>query len=207
MMITDRLKSTVETVLEADKAVTHRVARHRHKPAAKAVGWAGDLADEPPLLALSAGTALVGLVLGRRDIARAGLRMLAAHMVAIGAKSVLKNTIDRTRPKRAIKTGEERFEPGTSHDHEQQSFASGHTAGMMAVTRAAAHEIDGVAVPGALLTVAVAAAQPVAGNHYVTDTLAGAAIGWASEAMVGLVFDAWTWGADSGEVKRASSRS
>ena len=188
------IKTALEPVLNVDKAVTHGAARHRHRPSAKAVGWAADWADEPPLLAFSGGVAAGGFALGRRDIARAGLRMLAAHTVAIGAKSVLKNTVDRTRPKQAMKTGEERFEPGTSDDHEQQSFASGHTAGMMAVTRAAAHEIDGVALPGALVTVTVAAAQPVAGNHYISDVLVGAAIGWAAERLVGLAFNRWTWG-------------
>lgn len=191
MTETNQITAALHSLLQADKAVTHRAARHRDEPLARAVGWAAELADEPQLITLSIVTAAVGLATGRRDVARAGARMVAAHLVAIGAKSVLKRTVDRSRPKHALETGEERFEPGTSDDHEQQSFASGHTAGMMAVTRAVAHEIEGLALPGAVATAAVAAAQPVAGNHYVSDVAVGAVIGWAAEALVGMAFDRW----------------
>ncbi len=204
MTETNQIIAALHSLLQADKAVTHRAARHRDKPLAKAVGWAAELADEPQLLTLSVVTAAVGLATGRRDVARAGARMLAAHLVAIGAKSVLKHTIDRSRPKHALETGEERFEPGTSDDHQQQSFASGHTAGMMAVTRAAAHEIDGMALPGMVATAAVAAAQPFAGNHYVTDVVAGAVIGLVAEALVGVAFDRWTWGEDANPLSNSS---
>jgi len=54
----------------------------------------------------------------------------------------------------------------------------------VAVARAAAREIDGAALPAALGAGAVAAIQPAAGNHYLSDVIVGGAIGWLSEAVV-----------------------
>nr|WP_257015686.1 phosphatase PAP2 family protein [Sphingomonas melonis] len=115
--------------------------------------------------------------------------MLAAHLVATGIKSAIKHSIDRTRPAKAIDDGQHRFEAGDSHDHDLSSFPSGHTAGAVAVARAASREIDGAATPAALGVAAVAAIQPVAGNHYLSDVLVGGAIGWASEALVDALFN------------------
>ena len=125
---------------DADLAVTHRAAKHRHDPLVKAAGAAAEIADQPPLIALSAGTALVGLVTRRPDLVRGGLRMLAAHGVATGIKTLIKHRVDRTRPKKALDDGEHRFELGRTHDHDLNSFPSGHLAGAVAVSRAAAHE-------------------------------------------------------------------
>jgi len=182
-------KAAAETVLEADRRATHKAARYRDTPLARAAGQAAEIADQPPLIALSVATAAVGLFVRRPDLVRGGTRMLAAHLVATGIKHVVKRSVDRTRPSRAISDGEHRFEPGSSHDHDLNSFPSGHLAGAVAVSRALAHEVKGSALPAALATGAVAAAQAPAGNHYFTDMAAGAAIGWAAEAAVGLVFD------------------
>ena len=54
----------------------------------------------------------------------------------------------------------------------------------MAVARAAAREIDGAALPAALGAGAIAAIQPAAGNHYLSDVIVGGAIGWIAEAVV-----------------------
>jgi membrane-associated phospholipid phosphatase len=175
---------------DTDLAVTHQAAQHRHDPLVKAAGAAAEIADQPPLIALSAGTALVGLVTRRPDLVRGGLRMLAAHGVATGIKTLIKHRVDRTRPKKALDDGEHRFELGRTHDHDLNSFPSGHLAGAVAVSRAAAHEIDGASTPAALVTAAVAAAQAPAGNHYLSDMVAGTVIGWLSEAAVGALFDA-----------------
>ena len=198
----ETIQDVGRTVLAADKNTTHALARYRDAPLAKAWAKVAELADEPPLLTLTLGTAAVGLIVKRRDLTRAGLRAAAAHTIAIQTKSLLKNSIDRARPKHALVTGDERLEPGDSDDHELQSFPSGHTAGAVAVARAATHEIEGAAVPATLAAVAAVAAQPVAGNHYLSDMAAGAVIGWVAEALVGAVFDRWSWGREDEPVDR-----
>jgi membrane-associated phospholipid phosphatase len=180
----------VRAVAQADKALTHQAARHRGHPAARAAGEAAEIADQPPLVALAAATTLAGLVTRRADLVRGGLRMLAAHALATGVKTLIKHRVDRTRPKKALADGEHRFEPGGSRDHDLGSFPSGHLAGAVAAGRAASHEVAGVGAPAALATGAVAAAQAPAGNHYLIDMAAGAVIGWLAEAAVGAAFDA-----------------
>jgi membrane-associated phospholipid phosphatase len=59
----------------------------------------------------------------------------------------------------------------------------------VAVSRAASHEIDGAGIVGALATAAIGAIQPAAGKHYILDTVAGGAIGYAVEAVVSAAFD------------------
>lgn len=184
------VRKTLKAALKADRRATHAAARARDHPVVKALGTAAEIADQPPLIVLSAATAVAGLVLDRSDLVRGGTRMLAAHLAATALKHVVKRSVDRTRPKRALKDGKHRFEPGHSHDHELNSFPSGHLAGAVAVSRALAHEVEGTGAPAALVTIGVAAAQAPAGNHYFSDMAAGALIGWVAEAMVGAVFDA-----------------
>lgn len=174
---------------KADRALTHAAAAHRDQPLARAAGHAAEIADQPPLVALSTATLLIGLATRRPELIRGGLRMLAAHGLATGIKTLVKHRVDRTRPKKALADGH-RFARGESRDHDLNSFPSGHLAGAVAVSRAAGHAIDGTGTPAALVTAAVAAAQAPAGNHYLSDMVAGAAIGWLSEAAVGAALDA-----------------
>lgn len=185
-----KTRTAADTILAVDKEATHTAAQVRDTRLAKIAGTAADVADQPPLIALSIGTALIGVVARRPDLIRGGLRMLASHLVATGIKNAIKHRVDRTRPNRAIEAGEHRFEPGSSQEHDLSSFPSGHLAGAVAVGRAAAHEIHGTGTPALLVTTAVAAAQAPAGKHYLSDMAAGAVIGWVSEAIVGAVFDA-----------------
>ena len=183
-----KAKQAVKRVARADRQVTHSAARFRDRPWMKVIGGFLEAADQPPLIVASAGTLAIGLLARRGDLARGGARMLASHLVATGAKLVVKHQFDRARPGEAIAHGAH-FAKGDEGGHEDKSFPSGHTAGAVAVARAAAHEIDGAAVPAAIASVAVAAGQAPAGNHYLSDVFAGAVIGWASEAVVGAVFD------------------
>jgi len=59
----------------------------------------------------------------------------------------------------------------------------------VAVAIAASRDIEGAAGPAALGALTIAAAQPATGSHYLSDVLAGALIGWVSEAIVSAVFD------------------
>lgn len=182
-------------IVRVDKALSHRLARHRHHPLAKAAGWAAEAADQPQLIGLSLATIAAGAVAGRRDLVRGGARMLAAELLATTGKAAIKRLIDRSRPGHALASGDHRFRGGDSDEHELTSFPSGHTAGAVAVSLAAAREIDGVGLPAALATAGVAAAQAPSGHHYLGDVAAGAAIGWLAEALVDAAFARWdaTW--------------
>ena len=189
-----QISDAARSVVEADKNATHTLAAHRDHPAMKLAGWASELADQPPLIALSLGTLALGLVTRRGALVRGGGRMLAAHLAATAVKAVVKSLVDRARPAHAMETGDQRFEAGEgSEHHELNSFPSGHTAGAVAVARAASRDIDGAAAPAALATVAVAAAQVPSGHHYLLDVIVGGAIGWLSEAAVSAIIDQIEW--------------
>lgn len=184
-----KTKQTVAAVAEADRRATHAAAARRDAPLVKAIGFLAEAADQPPLIVASVATLAVGVAMRRADLARGGARMLLAHLLATAAKSAIKHRINRNRPGHALDGAGTHFAPGNSRDHEESSFPSGHTAGAVAVARAASRDIAGVGLPATLAAGAVAAAQAPAGHHYLSDVVAGAAIGWAVEAMVSAVFD------------------
>ncbi|HEU0065765.1 MAG TPA: phosphatase PAP2 family protein [Sphingomonas sp.] len=172
------------TIADADVEAGQRAAEHRDHPVVKVAGQASEIADQPPLVALSAATVTLGLVLRRPAILRVGLRMLAAHALATGVKSVVKANIDRTRPARAEAVGHHVGSGAGTQDGGLNSFPSGHTAGAVAVTEAIVRDIPGAALPARAAAIAVAGIQVPRGKHYVSDLMAGAAIGWASEVAV-----------------------
>lgn len=190
-----KTKKAARKAAKADRRLTHRAARRRDTPAMRVLGFLGEAADQPQLITAAVGTIAAGLVGRRRDLVRGGTRMLAAHLLATAAKSAIKRSIDRTRPAKALRDGSHRFAPGHSDDHEMNSFPSGHTAGAVAVARAVTREFDGAAAPAALGVGAIAAIQPAAGNHYLSDVIVGGAIGWIAEAVVDALFDSATRGA------------
>ena len=183
-----KAKTAAKRVERADRTLTYEAAANRDTAPVRIADFIGGVADQPQLITASIATIAAGLIMRRTDLMRGGTRMLAAHLVATAAKTAIKRSIDRTRPAKAIDDGAHRFEPGDSRDHDQSSFPSGHTAGAVAVARAAAREIDGAAAPAAIGVGAIAAIQPIAGNHYLSDVLVGGAIGWLSEALVDAVF-------------------
>ena len=184
-----KAKKLAKKLAKADQRATHKAAKLRKTPLMKVVATLAELADQPPLIAASIGTIVIGLATKRADLARGGARMLASHLLATGAKLVIKRQFDRTRPGHALDHDGHHFSHSDEGGHEEKSFPSGHTAGAVAVALAASHDIDGAAIPAALATGAVAAAQAPAGNHYLTDVAAGAAVGWAAEVVVSAVFD------------------
>lgn len=183
MTIVETLKDTVSAVEAADLRVTRALAPHRHKPEVREAGRWSEIADQPPLIAISAAVLVAGLAMRRTGLARTGGRMLAAHLLATGVKTAIKRSIDRTRPDEALDEGY-RAEPGDSEAHELSSFPSGHTAGAVAVAEAVAREAPVLAVPMRLLAAAVALVQLPRAKHFVSDVAVGAAIGWASERVV-----------------------
>ncbi|WP_315761166.1 phosphatase PAP2 family protein [Sphingomonas sp. Y38-1Y] len=188
MKIVDGVREAVVAVEALDLKVTRALAHQRHRPEVKAAGKASEVADQPPLIALSAAVLVAGLAARQPAVARTGLRMLAAHALATGIKTAIKRSIDRTRPDHAIENGY-RAEAGGSARHELSSFPSGHTAGAVAVAEAIAREVPAAATPVRLLALAVALVQLPRCKHFVSDVVVGAAIGWVGERGASAVMD------------------
>lgn len=183
------LKKAAKKVVKTDHEVTHAVSAARETLPVRIAGLLAEVGDQPELITASAGTLVVGLVSRRPDLIRGGARMLTAHLVATGVKTMIKHRLDRHRPAAAEESGDHHFRKGASHDHDENSFPSGHTAGAVAVARAASRDIEGAGTPAGLAATAIAAAQPATGSHFLSDVVAGAAVGWVSEAVVSAIFD------------------
>ena len=176
-----KLAKAATQLVKADRKVTHDAAKHREQPAVKTLGKLSEGADQPPLLLLGVGTIVVGAVLRQPVMLRTGARMLASEVVATGIKTLIKRSVDRTRPTKAIETGTHTFAAGDSKDHDQSSFPSGHTAGAVAVAGALAKDVPVIGAPAYALAGGVAAVQLPRGKHYVLDTVAGAAVGFVAQ--------------------------
>lgn len=175
---------TARRAADVEHELTGKAATQRHRKPVALLGTASEAADQPPLVFISLVTLGTGIVLRRPPLARTGARMLLAHALATGGKTVLKRTIDRTRPRRALADGEHRAEKNSgARDTDLNSFPSGHTAGAVAVAQAVSAEVPALAVPARGAATAVGATQLPYGKHYVSDVLAGAAIGWLSEKL------------------------
>lgn len=197
-------KKKAKQAAKAEHALLGHVAQSvRHKPVAM-MGKASELADQPPLIALSLATIAVGAVLRRRDVARTGARMLLAHALATAGKTVLKRSVDRARPARALADGEAKVGAGQgASDTDFNSFPSGHTAGAVSVAEAVAHTAPSLAIPARSGAAAVAAIQLPRGAHYPTDVAIGAAIGWLAERAAGVLVTAGERAIDRQLAKRA----
>ena len=178
----------------ADAHAATYAAQARNHPLIKIAGPLSEAADQPPLIVASSVTFVAGLVLGQPKLARAGARMLASHLLATWIKGLIKDRVDRTRPHLLVDEEEYRMEPGTSEKSEERSFPSGHTAGILAVTRALSREYPQTGLAGAAVTLAIAGVQVPRGKHYPSDLAAGAVVGWAAEAAVDEVARQIAWG-------------
>jgi membrane-associated phospholipid phosphatase len=178
------LARIADVVEEADLATAHRVADWRHHPVVAGLGRLSELADQPPLYTLAAGTAALGAMRGDARLFRAGLRMLAAQWLATEAKTIIKRRVDRTRPHVPVEGGTYRMEPGKSREKALSSFPSGHTAGAVAVARAYASEYPEFTKPAVAAAVLVGLIQVPRCKHFLTDIAAGAVIGLGAGALV-----------------------
>jgi len=171
---------------KADVAVAQAAAPARDNPAVRALGWASDIADQPPLITLCAATFAAGLILRDGRMARAGGRMLAAELLATKLKSLIKDRIDRTRPYVVANGGRYRARKGNDPHSAMTSFPSGHTAGAVAVARAYAREYPERARAAYAGAAAVGAIQIPRSKHYPADVVAGAIVGLVAEKTVHL---------------------
>jgi len=175
------------TIEHADATVAVALGEHHAHPVVAALGMASEVADQPPMIALTGATALAGFALGKPALARAGLRMLASELVATGIKTRVKRRVDRTRPQKMLEDGRYVLKPardGAGRDGPWSSFPSGHTAGAVAVSRALVREYPALAGPATVAAATIAAIQLPRRAHFPTDVIAGAAIGWAAEMIV-----------------------
>lgn len=179
-----KVKRAAKALHAADRKATHAAAAKHDAPAMRAVAVAAEIGDQPPLIAISAATLALGLVLQRRTVAEAGARMLASHLLATAIKTAIKRSIDRTRPHSVKKGHHYRVETGGSPSHHLSSFPSGHTAGIVAVTRAAARVWPDATPALAATATAIGAVQLPIGKHYGSDVAAGAIVGLVSEWAV-----------------------
>lgn len=160
----------------ADLELARKVALDQDRAPGKLIAGFAQLGDQPPLQALSAAVVAAGLLRRDERLARSGLRMIVAHSLSTMGKLLGKGLVDRTRPEVVGERGY-RLEQGDSRDGELRSFPSGHSAGSAAVAGAIAPDFPLAAVPVALGASAIAAAQPASRNHFVSDVVAGAALG------------------------------
>lgn len=172
---------------KADRKVARATGGQRDSPTIKTLGRLSELADQPPLIALSAATVAAGLALRHDRVVRTGVRMLASHWLATKAKSFVKQRVDRTRPFVMLSGKSYHAREGHSHSKKENSFPSGHTAGAVAIARAVARDYPASAPVGYAAASAAGAAQLPRGAHYLSDVLVGAAIGWLAEAAVRLI--------------------
>lgn len=179
-----KIKTAAKRLHRADRKVAQSASRAKDTPPMRIAAVVAEAGDQPPLIALSAATLTIGLLLRRPKVAEAGARMLASHLLATAIKTVVKRSVDRTRPGPVTDGKAYALRPGDSEDHDLTSFPSGHTAGAVAVARAAARVWPDGAPLLATAAAAIGALQLPTGNHYGSDVAAGAAIGVASEWLV-----------------------
>lgn len=182
----DSAPDALIAVEEADIAIAEVAAEISDHPVVEVLGDASEMADQPPLIALSAVVLVAGLVMRRPTVAVAGARMLAAHLVATAAKTVVKRAVDRTRPH--VLAEEDRYEvrEGQSTHFRYNSFPSGHTAGAVAVAEGLARTFPKAALPARLWATGIAAIQIPRCRHYLSDIAAGAVVGVAADRAVRL---------------------
>jgi membrane-associated phospholipid phosphatase len=176
-----------KAALHADAAVAAAMRRHEGSPLVRALEFVADLGDQPQMRILCGSVIAVGLIGGDRRLAKTGLRMLAAHTLATIVKDLVKERVDRTRPRSAAKPGKDsKPRPGRRTAKEETSFPSGHSAGAAAVARAFARDYPEHALPAYGAAAVLALAQIPRCAHYPTDVGAGLAIGVAAEKTVDL---------------------
>lgn len=174
-------------IATVDLRVAKALQPYGDDPTIKALGKASDLADQPPLIAASALTLASGLILGKPWLARTGFRMLASHALATFVKTMVKDRVDRTRPKKVERKGEHEIAKGKSKDGEERSFPSGHSAGAVAVARAIVAENPGAAPVAYPLAGFAAGMQLPRKAHFLSDVVAGIVIGLVADRLVGAI--------------------
>jgi membrane-associated phospholipid phosphatase len=175
---------TASDAEDADVAIATHLASRRDHPVVRGLGTMSEIGDQPPLLALSGTVLAFGMLTCNRRATEAGARMLGSLVLATWMKTCLKRLVARTRPNVLLQEGRYEVEPLGPDEGPWHSFPSGHTAGSVAVSRAAARIYPEARTAAYTAATAIALVQIPRGAHYPADVAAGAIVGLAAEAMV-----------------------
>jgi membrane-associated phospholipid phosphatase len=186
MTLQNHADDAASALLDVDHKVHEAVKPARSNPIVALMSKLSDISDQPQARTLCGGVIVLGLV--RRDIRMiaAGTRMLLAHELATQAKTMVKDRVDRTRPRSADGKDDEKPQAGSDTGKEESSFPSGHSAGAMAVATGFSALYPRQRPLALAAAGAVALAQVPRCSHYLTDVGAGVAIGAAANTVVGL---------------------
>ena len=110
--------------------------------------------------------------------------MLGSLVLATWIKTGLKSLVARTRPNVLLDKGQYAVEPFGPDEGSWHSFPSGHTAGSVAVVRAAGRAYPQVRTAAYAGAAAVALVQIPRGAHYPADVVGGAVVGLVAEAAI-----------------------
>ena len=167
----------------ADVELGTKLASERESPAVKAAAEAGEIGDQGPLYALSAGLLIAGLVSSNRRLSGSGVLMLAAVGAADLSKRVTKGLVHRSRPHVLLDEDEYERGAGGSDRKPEQSFPSGHTACSVAAARALSRNYPPAGAAAGVAAIAIGVSRIAKGAHWPLDVGAGAVIGLAAEAL------------------------
>jgi undecaprenyl-diphosphatase len=181
------LGEAAEPLLQVDRTVRSVFLPYRRSLPVRVLSWFSGLGDQPQLRLLAGGTLAAGILRSDPRMMRAGARMLLAHEAATHAKDMIKKRIVRSRPRHATNKSEQKPRPGRDRRKEKSSFPSGHTAGAVAVALAFSSEYPEHRQAAMRSAGLIALARVPCCAHYPTDIAAGAIIGAAAEAAVGVL--------------------
>ena len=174
---TEEIAQAAEPLFELDRKTRDLLHPHHRTPVVRLLRVIGEAGDQPQLRLLCAGMALAGLLRGDIHMVRAGARMLLAHEIATRAKSVVKGSVDRWRPRSSADGKDHRPQAGGQPEKELSSFPSGHSAGALAVAGAFAVEYPQHSRLALAAAGAIGAIQVPTCAHYPSDVVAGWGIG------------------------------
>lgn len=185
---TSKKPRAVRKIEEADAAVAEVVAPVSQSAPVRFLSWLSEIGDQPQMRLLCKAVIAAGVMSKSERLAKAGTHMLVAHNLATEAKDLIKQNLDRTRPRSRDGGDDHRITPGTDHAKEETSFPSGHSAGAIAVARGFARHYPEYQAPALAAAGAVALAQIPRSAHYPSDVAVGVIIGVAAE-IVAAQFD------------------
>lgn len=143
--------------------------------------------------------AATGLALQHRGLTRTSVRMLEAVVYTEAVNGLLKSVLNRDRPFVGEEPEPFAYDPGAfSSDHAKLAMPSGHAARVFAIASVLSHQADRwyVSVPLYAGATSVGIERVRSGDHWLTDVLAGGALGYlvGRSVTVGSHLDAGTDG-------------